>query len=261
MKRYTTVEGNAWENISLRIYESDSKELWAMFRSHHYLSKDMNKACKFYLCYWEDTLVAMISVISMPSGTVKYAYRGHRYVVLPDYQGIGIGTKLANFFAEYFIQNGYKYFVRASHIRIKDNMEHILAWRPTSHNNLKRSQKQIDRCIEKRDRKEQHSGIIGDRRICGSFEYMGWDWVNKPHKIIKADYYDGFDVDGFTNYILKLKEDYYVSVVTGIPAEENPIEKSMREHGVRTEQMYYRKNGVLLENGKYKNTEVYEEEL
>lgn len=35
--------------------------------------------------------------------------RGHRTVVLPDYQGVGIGSILSNFIAEYYVKQGFRY--------------------------------------------------------------------------------------------------------------------------------------------------------
>ena len=87
-------------NIALRVYETDSKDLWRIFRSHHYLSGDFNKAAKFYLVYWDDVLVAIRLMLCMPSGTSKHSYRGHRLVVLPDYQNLGVGTKINEFLGD-----------------------------------------------------------------------------------------------------------------------------------------------------------------
>lgn len=80
-----------------------------MFREHHYLSGEMNKACKLYVVYWNEVLVGMASVLPIPSGTLKFGMRQHRLVILPDYQGLGFGTKINDFMAKYFYNNGYKY--------------------------------------------------------------------------------------------------------------------------------------------------------
>ena len=39
-------------------------------------------------------------MLCMPSGTSKHSYRGHRLVVLPDYQNLGFGTKINEFLGE-----------------------------------------------------------------------------------------------------------------------------------------------------------------
>ena len=90
------------------MYKSNDKDIWRVFREHHYLSKDINNACNLYLIYWDNVLVAMASVLAIPSGTLKWAYRQHRLVVLPDYQGLGIGTKVNDFFQHIINSNVFK---------------------------------------------------------------------------------------------------------------------------------------------------------
>lgn len=95
----------------MQVYETTNKSLWRLFANHHYLSADLNNACKMYIATWNGVIVAMDSVLPIPSGTLKNGYREHRLVVLPDYQGLGIGTRLSNALGDYYISNGNKYFV------------------------------------------------------------------------------------------------------------------------------------------------------
>lgn len=208
-----------------------------------------------YLVYWDDVLVGMASALTMPCGTVKYAYRQHRLVVLPDYQGLGFGTKINDFLAKYFVSNGYKYFIRTTHLRLNNHLSKLPEWKATSTNGKLRSQSGIDENIGKQETGMAHTGIIGDRRIAASFEYLGSDYATKPEKIIKVD--NVSDIERFKQYIKELKEKYYVRVVTGAPSEDNDIEIAMKELGVRTEQLYIKKGGALSENGKYKKYEYF----
>lgn len=208
-----------------------------------------------YLVYWDSVLVGMASVLPMPSGTVKYAYRQHRLVVLPDYQGLGFGTKINDFLAEYFVSNGYKYFIRTTHLRLNKHMSNMPKWRATSKNGKLRSVNDINREIEKSNADKTHIRITGDRRVAASFEYLGDDYINKQQKIIKVD--NVVDIGKFKEYINNLKNEYYVVVVTGKPSEDNEIEIAMKEIGVRTEQLFIKKGNELLENGKYKKYEYF----
>lgn len=203
-----------------------------------------------FLIYWDNVLVGMASCIYMPSGMLKYAWRQHRLVILPDYQGLGFGTKVNDFLAEYFVSRGQKYFIRTTHMRMNNHLKKLKEWSPTSHNNLKRRTADVERNLNRIENKTAGANYKGDDRIAGSYEYMGKDFVNKPEKIIKVNSVS--DIEKFKNYISSLREKYYVKVVTGIPAEDNEIEVAMKEMGVRTEQLHYRKNGKLIENGKYK---------
>lgn len=208
-----------------------------------------------YLAYWNDTLVGMASVLTMPCGTVKYAYRQHRLVILPDYQGLGFGTKINDFLAEHFVSNGYKYFIRTTHLRLNNHLSKLPEWKGTSTNGKLRSQSGIDENIGKQETGMAHTGITGDRRVAASFEYLGSDYATKPEKIIKVD--NVSDIERFKQYVKDLKEKYYVRVVTGAPSEDNEIEIAMKELGVRTEQLYIKKGGTLSENGKYKKYEYF----
>lgn len=239
------------------MYETDSKDLWRIFRSHHYLSGDFNKAAKFYLVYWDGLLVGMASVLTMPSGTVKYAYRQHRLVVLPDYQGLGIGTKVNDFLANYYVEHGYKYFIRTTHVRIKSHLSKAIGWKETTTSNSLRSFRRINANIQKQEKGLAHTGITGDRRIAASFEYLGDDYVNKPEKVIRVEVVK--DLEKFKKYILELKEKYYIKVATGKPSEDSDIEKAMRDIGVRTEQLWIKKKDELSLNSKFAKVEQYVE--
>lgn len=199
----------------------------------------------------------MASMLTMPSGTVKYAYRQHRLVVLPDFQGLGIGTKINDFFAKYYVERGYKYFIRTTHVRIKNHLSKLPTWKGTSTNGKLRSFKSIDEGIQKQKMGLAHTGIIGDRRVAASFEYLGDDYVNKPEKIIRVD--EVKDLEKFKQYILELKEKYYIKVATGKPSEDSDIEKAMRDIGVRTEQLLIKKKDELSLNSKFAKVEQYME--
>lgn len=203
-----------------------------------------------FLIYWNEVLVGMASCIYMPNGMLKYAWRQHRLVILPDYQGLGFGTRVNDFLAKHFISNGQKYFIRTTHIRMNNHLKKSNEWHPTSHNNLKRRTADVERNLNRIENKTAGTNCKGDDRIAGSYEYLGYDFANKPEKIIKVNNVQ--DIEKFKDYIKNLKEKYYLKIVTGIPTEDNEIEVAMKELGVRTEQLYYQKNGKLIENGKYK---------
>src|SRR5262245_3042321 len=66
---------------------------WPLFARHHYLSGSLSRAARCYVAMWNDVPVAFCAVLSL------LGYRGRwrisRIVTLPDYQGIGIGMRLA----------------------------------------------------------------------------------------------------------------------------------------------------------------------
>ena len=61
-----------------------------MFRKYHYLNTDLHIAARQFVGVVGDEIVAHTGVIYFPMR--KGWKRIHRFVVLPDYQGIGIGV-------------------------------------------------------------------------------------------------------------------------------------------------------------------------
>lgn len=74
---------------------------WRLFRHHHYLSGVLNSSAYCFAAFWNESPVAFSSVISFPHATHP-GWREHRTVCLPDFQGVGIGTALADYVAGIF---------------------------------------------------------------------------------------------------------------------------------------------------------------
>lgn len=112
--------------------------IWGYFAPHHYLSEQLNKASHSYVAVWEGQLVGFVSSMTYPSGTVKNAWREHRLVVHPDYQGFGFGPKISEAVAQHYINEGKRYFSKTSHPRLGGYRDSSLLWKPTSKNHMKR---------------------------------------------------------------------------------------------------------------------------
>jgi ABC-type lipoprotein export system ATPase subunit/GNAT superfamily N-acetyltransferase len=88
-------------------------ETWKLFKQHHYISEDLNKAAKCFVALWNDKPVAFYAFLPMPSGTVQNAYRGSRSVVLPDFQGLGIGYAIAKYLHKLYTKDNKKLYVKS----------------------------------------------------------------------------------------------------------------------------------------------------
>jgi len=119
--------------IEIRIYEGDHSS-WKIFREHHYLSGDILKSSKVFLAFLGDILVGLIATCPLPSGTVFHAWREHRIVVLPDYQGFGIGIRLSEKIAEMYTSKGNRYFAKTSHRKLGVYRNQSDKWTGTSSN-------------------------------------------------------------------------------------------------------------------------------
>lgn len=71
-----------------------------MFAKYHYLSHSHNNAANVFVCTVNDIIAGFASVLHFPHPNVKNFKVIHRLVVLPDFQGIGIGKRFLNFVAE-----------------------------------------------------------------------------------------------------------------------------------------------------------------
>lgn len=86
---------------------------WELFRGHHYLSKDISRAARCFIALWNGTAVAFTSYVHMTGR--KGCKRGHRTVVLPDYQGIGIGNALSQWLGNHCLKKGWRFYSVTSH--------------------------------------------------------------------------------------------------------------------------------------------------
>ncbi len=100
--------------IELRIYKT-TIESWKLFRGHHYLTGEISKAARCFIATWNDKPVAFTSYIHLVHPRLKNTKREHRTVVLPDYQGAGIGNAVSEWLGEYLKKSGYKFQSTTSH--------------------------------------------------------------------------------------------------------------------------------------------------
>lgn len=88
---------------------------WRLFAGHHYLSSTVSKSACCYVGFIEGKPVAFAAVLPFPHAIAKHVRKEHRVVVLPDYQGIGIGNKLSEMIAQHYVNEGYVYRSVTSH--------------------------------------------------------------------------------------------------------------------------------------------------
>jgi GNAT superfamily N-acetyltransferase len=99
-----------------------------MFRQYHYLSSSLASTARCYTAVYQEKPIAFIAVVHIRMKS-RY-YRVTRLVVLPDYQGIGVGKNLLNFIAElYTSQTKAPFYILTSNPQIiRGNMKN---WKMT----------------------------------------------------------------------------------------------------------------------------------
>lgn len=103
-------------------------EGWKIFKHHHYLTEELNAAAKCFIALWEDKPVGFMAILPMPSGTIQDAYRVSRLVILPDYQGLGIGFSILNFFGALYKADGKVLYIKTSNPALFKGMERNQNW-------------------------------------------------------------------------------------------------------------------------------------
>jgi ABC-type polar amino acid transport system ATPase subunit/GNAT superfamily N-acetyltransferase len=82
--------------IKFEIFNYGDKSIWKMFAKHHYLSHSHNNAANVFIATVNNEVAGFLSVLHFPHPKTKNMKKVHRLVVLPDYQGVGIGIKFLN---------------------------------------------------------------------------------------------------------------------------------------------------------------------
>lgn len=67
-----------------------------------------NNAARVFLAYVDGTLAGFCSVLAQPHARVKNLRRIHRLVVLPDFQGVGIGIKFLDIVSKQIRKQKYR---------------------------------------------------------------------------------------------------------------------------------------------------------
>lgn len=88
---------------------------WGLFKGHHYLDANCSKSAHCFVGFINDVPVAFAAALPFPHPTLKNMWRGHRTVVLPDYQGIGLGNTISEFLGEHYLSMGKRYSSVTSH--------------------------------------------------------------------------------------------------------------------------------------------------
>lgn len=99
--------------IHIDVYKTTT-ESWEIFRTHHYLDHNIHKAAQCYIAMFNDKAVGFASVLHFPHSSSKFMKREHRTVVLPDFQGVGIGNKLSELVADFYTRQGFKFYSTTS---------------------------------------------------------------------------------------------------------------------------------------------------
>jgi GNAT superfamily N-acetyltransferase len=153
--------------LTFDIYPVTGKKIWPYFAEHHYLSENY-VGHRAWIAVVDDVPVGFSSIIRFPSGSVKNAWREHRTVIIPQFQGLGLGARLSDWTAHYvcatLTEGEGRYFSKTVHPRLGEYREHSPLWKPTSKNKIARTEKEAGAV---------YKGYSLTNRSSYSHEYIG----------------------------------------------------------------------------------------
>jgi len=144
--------------VKLEIVRGDKKD-WPRFAKHHYLSGSLHPSAQCYLAFWEETPVAFCATLPIFGAVGRR--RVTRLVVLPDYQGLGIGTAFIETLGDLYRDRSLRFSITSSHPSIVNHCKRSTCWRAVSLSKFGRGKLEGSR----------RTGSLG--RAVVSFEYLG----------------------------------------------------------------------------------------
>jgi ABC-type lipoprotein export system ATPase subunit/GNAT superfamily N-acetyltransferase len=144
---------------------------WDIFKRHHYLSQDLNKAAKCFVLLHNDKPIAFMGILPFPHGSIKNGYRISRIVVLPDYQGLGLGFKIINYFGELYAADNKTLYIKTSNPALFGAMKkNEDKWKFT--NGVSKSQLNSE-WMEKQQTSDKGGMLKMRNAITKSYKYIG----------------------------------------------------------------------------------------
>jgi len=118
------------------------RKAWEIFREHHYLDDSLNKSAHSYVGYWDGEPVTFVGVLHFPHRQTDKFKRVTRFVTLPAYQGLGIGTSVLDSVADHYRDLGNRFTIATSHPGLMKTLNGKQTWR----------------CIDSFSRNAKHQG-------------------------------------------------------------------------------------------------------
>lgn len=148
---------------------------WRRFSKYHYLDTRMSRSVHCYLGLIGDKPVAFHAAIHSTNRDIHSYWRGHRTVVLPEFQGLGIGTAFSDAIAQMYVDRGLRYFSKTAHPSFGEHREKSPLWRPTSTNKKSRLGSYLlkDGSVRKMPGYGGTTTVRDAGRVCYSHEYIG----------------------------------------------------------------------------------------
>ena len=135
--------------IELSVSRSEL-DTWNIFKKHHYLTEDVNKSFNALIFKWNNKPIGIVIYKPQPTGAVPNGYGLSRIVILPDFQGLGIGVKISEFTSAILRNQGKRIFLKTVNPALGEYVEKSINWKATSKNKVKRVDAKSDKMVSTR---------------------------------------------------------------------------------------------------------------
>lgn len=102
------------------------------------MNTDLPSACVCYGLYDKDNIIGFIGILHQPHPKNSKIKRCSRLVILPDYQGIGLGTKFLNIVAQHYKDKGFDFIIITSAKNMIAALRKSDKWAMTRYSAIKR---------------------------------------------------------------------------------------------------------------------------
>jgi len=150
------------KDIEIKIRPAERWE-WNLFRQHHYLNTEIAKSARCFVAEHDGTPVGFTSYIHFPHPKERKFKREHRTVVLPDFQGLGIGVRLSDFLGGYVIKSGHRFISVTSHPAMIGYRNKSSKWRLISFGRKRGSVTTLPGMVSSQKRNTCSFEFVGDK--------------------------------------------------------------------------------------------------
>lgn len=153
--------------LRLEVAAVDPARAWPLFRRHHYLSASHAAPARAWCAFLGGRPVAYTAWIYRGSPHHGPAWREHRTVVLPDFQGVGLGNRLSELAAGLVRGRGCRAYSTTSHPAMIRHRAASRRWKLCRHGQVLRrpqpdeagSGARVTACFEYVGRGRAHAGL------------------------------------------------------------------------------------------------------
>lgn len=156
------------------------------FDKHHYLTHTLNPSAKCLLFSWDGVPVGFIALLNSPRKGKPWGHSISRVVVLPDFQGMGLSSKIINFCGGILKSMGedWSLYLKTIHEKMGEYMTRSDKWTPTSYNGKMRSKESTE------SEGKRYQNRLQRKSFCFRYDgeaIMGYEELLKPIKELREN--------------------------------------------------------------------------